>query len=58
MKTKYNPLVSILIANYNNEKYICRVDGSTTLPFLGIKNAVNAILQIMDPVQFFFLSDN
>jgi len=39
----------MLHAAYNNKKYICRVDRSTMLPFLGIKNAVNAILQIMNP---------
>jgi len=37
----------MLHAAYNNERYTCKVDSATTLPFLGIKNAVEAILQIM-----------
>lgn len=37
----------MLHAAYNNERYICKVSSSTTLPFLSIKNAINAILQIM-----------
>jgi len=38
----------MLHAAYNNEKYICKVSAQTTLPFLGIKNAINAIFQMMD----------
>ena len=37
----------MLHAAYNNERYTCKVDSTTTLPFLGIKNAVEAIVQIM-----------
>ena len=34
---------------YNNKNYTCKLDANTTLPFLGIKNAINAISQIMNP---------
>ena len=37
----------MLHAACNNESFICKVDPMTILPFLGIKNAVKAILDIM-----------
>jgi len=34
---------------YNNKNYTCKLDANTVLPFLGIKNTINSISQIMNP---------
>tara|TARA_Y100000389_G_scaffold191124_1_gene216767 strand:- start:5555 stop:6550 length:996 start_codon:yes stop_codon:yes gene_type:complete len=39
----------MLHAAENNERFTCKVIPTTTLPFLGIKGAINAILKIMYP---------
>ena len=37
----------MLHAAFNNENYICKVDSLTRLPFLGMKNTIKVIIDIM-----------